>query len=635
MVRPSGRDRSLKSRKKFAGVAIAAVAALTAAGCGGGGSGNNNNSSSSSLSKMSTNGNTATWADVSGFTPNFIFPFTDAAHFGTWNINDLQYLMYRPLYWFGANEDPTVDYNLSVGTAPSWDSTGKVVTVTVNPYKWSDGETVNANSLMFWMNMMKAEKANWGGYVPPYFPDNVVSYKVVGTNQFQLTFDKAYNKDWVLYNELSQLYPIPEAWDVTSLTGAPGSGGCEKSVANCAKVYNFLIAQNRNLSSYATSKIWGTVDGPWKLSQFNPDGAATFVPNKSYTGPVKPSLAAFKEEQFASDTAEYNVLKSGPGASNGVQVGYIPYSDVTSPTTSPMKSGANPLAANYTMTPWIGYGINYFPMNFNNPTVGAIARQLYFRQALAHTVDDAAIIKSVYKGYGYVNTQGVPTLPASSTLAPGLQNDQYPFNTSAARALLVANGWSSSGDPATCVKPGTGAGECGAGITKGEKLQFQVQYASGSQDLTTIMTAFQSDAGKAGISLVISAQAGQTITANDTACTPSKATPCKWQMGNWGGGWIYAPDYYPTGEDLFAKGSLANYGNYNDPTNNQLIANTLVAANPQASMYTWERYLAKQVPVVFMPQFANPLLEVANNLKGVTPVNTFEAITPEQWHYVK
>ena len=631
MVRPSGRYRSLRSRKKLAGIAIVAVAALTAAGCGGGGG----NNSGSNLSKMPTNGNTATWADTAGFTPNWIFPFTDAAHFGTWNIDDLQYLLYRPLYWYGDNESPTVDYNISLAGTPSWDSTGKVVTLTLKPYKWSDGETVNSDELMFWMNMMKAEKANYGGYVPPYFPDNVVSYKAVSPTQFQLTFDKAYNQDWVLYNELSQLYPIPEAWDVTSLGAAPGSGGCNKSVAKCAKVYNFLIAQNRNLSGYATSKIWSIVDGPWKLSSFNPNGAATFVPNMSYSGPVKAKLKAFKEEQFASDTAEYNVLKSGPGASNGVQVGYIPYSNVTSPTTNPMKAGANPLSANYTMYPWIGYGINYFPMNFNNPTTGPIIKQLYFRQALAYTVDDQAIIKSVYKGYGYVNTQGVPTLPASSTLAPGLDKDQFPFNTAKARALLVANGWSSTGDPATCVKPGTAAGDCGAGIAKGQKLQFQVQYASGSQDLTTIMTAFQSDAGKAGISLVISAQAGQTITANDIACTPSKATPCKWEMGNWGGGWIYAPDYYPTGEDLFAKGSLANYGSYNDPTNNSLIANTLVASNPQQAMWTWERYLAKQVPVVFMPQFANPLLEVANNLKGVTPPNTFENIKPEEWHYVK
>jgi len=633
MVRPSGRYRSLRSRKKLAGVALIAAAALTAAGCGGSSS-NSGSSSNNNLSKMSTNGNVATLALTSGYTPNFIFPFTDAAHFGTWNIDQLQYLLYRPLYWYGNNEQPTIDYNLSLAGAPTWNAAGTTVTLTLNPYKWSNGETVNANELEFWMNMMEAEKANWGGYVPTYFPDNVTSYKAVGANQFQLTFNKAYNQQWVLYNELSQLYPIPEAWDVTSLTAAAGSGGCDVSVKKCAAVYNFLIAQNRDLSGYATNKIWSVVDGPWKLQSFNPAGDITFVPNKDYTGPIKAKLTEYKEEEFASDTAEYNVLKSGPGASNGIQVGYTPYSDITAATTNPLKAGPNPLSANYTMSPYIGYGINYFPVNFNNPTVGAIIKQLYFRQALAYTVDDAAIIKSVYKGYGYVNTQGVPTLPKSSTLAPGLQNDQFPFNVAKARSILTAHGWSSS-DPATCTKPGTAANECGAGISSGEKLQFNVPYSSGSQDLATIMTAFASNAGQAGIKLVISAQAGETITADDVSCSPSKATPCTWSMGNWGGGWIYAPDYYPTGEDLFAKGSLANYGSYDDATNNQLIANTLVAKNPQQSMWTWEKYLAQQVPVVFMPQFANPLLEVANNLKGVTPVNTFENITPEQWYYVK
>jgi peptide/nickel transport system substrate-binding protein len=329
------------------------------------------------------------------------------------------------------------------------------------------------------------------------------------------------------------------------------------------------------------------------------------------------------------------VLKAGPSGANSVQVGYIPYADITSPTTNPQKAGANPLSASYTMTPWIGYGINYFPMNFNNPTVGAIMRQPYFRQAFAYTIDDAGIIKSVYKGYAWVNTQGVPTLPSSSLLAPGLQNDQFPFSTSKARSVLVANGWSSSGNPATCVKPGTASGDCGPGITKGEKLQFNVQYASGSQDLTTIMDALQSNSGSAGIKLNISAVDGSTITANDTTCTPSKKTPCTWQMGNWGGGWIYAPDYYPSGEDLFAKGSLANYGSYNDATNNKLIADTLKSNATTNTMYDWEKYLAHQAPVVFMPQFANPLEEVANNLKGVTPLNTFVNITPENWHYVK
>ena len=377
MVRPSGRHRPLRSRKTLAGVALIAAAALTAAGCGGSSGGSSGSGSSSGLS---TNGDTATWAETAGFTPNFIFPFTDAAHFGTWNIDDLQYLLYRPLYWYGQNESPTIDYDLSLAGRPTYSSDSKTVTMTLKPYKWSNGETVTSADLMFWMNMMKAEKLNWGGYVTGLFPDNVTSYKAVGPNQFQLTFSTAYNHNWILYNELSQLNPMPLAWDVT----ASGKGTCSTttdSTAGCAAVYNYLIAQNRNLAGYATSKIWGVVDGPWKLSSFNPDGALTMVPNKTYSGPVKPKLKEFKEEQFTSDTAEYNVLKAGTSGANAVQVGYIPYSNITASTTNPQKAGANPLSSDYTMTPWIGYGINYFPMNFNNPTVGPIIKQTYFRQS--------------------------------------------------------------------------------------------------------------------------------------------------------------------------------------------------------------------------------------------------------------
>jgi peptide/nickel transport system substrate-binding protein len=416
------------------------------------------------------------------------------------------------------------------------------------------------------------------------------------------------------------------------VTGPGQASHCDTTVADCAKVYNYLIAQNRNLSSYATSPLWGVVDGPWKLSAFNSDGALTMVPNKTYGGPVKAKLSAFKEQQFTSDSAEYNVLKSGTST---VQVGYIPSQDITQPTTSPSKAGPNPLSPNFVATPWIGYSINYFPINFKNPTVGPIFQQQYFRQALQYTVDSASVDKNVYKGYGYPTTTGIPALPKSSLLAPSLQKDPYPFSVSKAKSLLTSHGWNVSSDPGTCVKPGTAADECGAGIKKGEALSFQLKYSSGSTSLAVIMQDLASDAGQAGIKLTLAAESGETITATDTSCTPSKSTPCTWQMGNWGGGWIFSPDYYPSGEDLFLSGSVANYGNYSNSKNDQLIKDTLSPTATNQTMWTWEEYITQQVPVIFQPDFANPLIEVASNLHGVTPLNVFTNINPENWYYSK
>jgi peptide/nickel transport system substrate-binding protein len=53
------------------------------------------------------------------------------------------------------------------------------------------------------------------------------------------------------------------------------------------------------------------------------------------------------------------------------------------------------------------------------------------------------------------------------------------------------------------------------------------------------------------------------------------------------------------------------------------------------TLYGWEGYIARQVPVVWMPGFDDPILEVAANLKGVAPLNVFQNINPEDWYYAK
>ena len=42
-------------------------------------------------------------------------------------------------------------------------------------------------------------------------------------------------------------------------------------------------------------------------------------------------------------------------------------------------------------------------------------------------------------------------------------------------------------------------------------------------------------------------------------------------MENWGAGWIFAPDYYPSGEAIFQTGAGSNSGDYSDPTNDANI----------------------------------------------------------------
>ncbi len=89
------------------------------------------------------------------------------------------------------------------------------------------------------------------------------------------------------------------------------------------------------ISTYGTSPLWGVVDGPWKVSAFNADGQVTFVPNSSYSGPVKPTLKSFTELPYTTDTAEFNQLVGG-----NVDVGYVPTQDIQKGTTNPPEDRA-------------------------------------------------------------------------------------------------------------------------------------------------------------------------------------------------------------------------------------------------------------------------------------------------------
>lgn len=601
---------------------ILAVGCLALAGCSsGGGSGNTNAAAAPGKSA-----NTATFAEPPNTVPNFIFPFAPIADFSVSNFSDFQYLMFRPLYWFGNDGKAAVDDSLSLAAEPTYSNGGKTVTIKLKDYKWSNGESVTSADVMFWYNMAKAEKTNYAAYTPGQFPDNIVSASAPDATTVVFTTDKAYSQQWMLYNQLSQISPMPAAWDMTSATA---KGDCSTNESGCAAVYKYLISQAKDLPTYATNPLWQVVDGPWTLKSFNADGHITFVPNTKYSGPTKATLKEFIEVPFTTDAAEFNVLR----AASTIDVGYIPTTDISSPRpagSSPDTAGPNPLSANYTMAPWNLYGINYFPINYNNPTVGPIFKQLYFRQALQSTVDQPGIISAAAKNYGFETTGPVPLFPDSPLISSSEKNNPYPFSVTAATKYLTDNGWSvTSGQAATCTKPGTGAGECGAGITSGQKLSFTLQYASGTATTTTAMESMKSNAAQAGIILNIVPAPFNTVTGTAIPCS---GKTCTWEMGNWGGGWVYSPDYYPTGETLFQTGAGSNSGSYSNPAIDKLIQATTTESGT-ATMQAFENALAKDVPVIWQPNYTYSLTMVANALKGVTPQNPYSNITPEEWHY--
>jgi peptide/nickel transport system substrate-binding protein len=608
------------SRSRLHGRLLAAGAAalaLVAAAC--------SSSSSTATGTTPVKGGTAVWAEPAATLPTYIFPYVDSANISNMNLFDFQYLMYRPLYWFGVGAQPTVNAKLSVGNLPSFN--GRNVTITLKHYMWSNGTQVTAQDVMFWLNMETALPADYGAYTG--FPANVSNIKVVSSTELTMTMDKSYSPTWFLYNDLSQIVPMPAAWDRT----ASGPSSCDTTVSDCAAVYSYLNKEAGDLSGYATSPIWGIVDGPWRLSAFNPDGHVTYVPNKSYTGPIKPTLSAFQEVPFTTDSSEYDVLQS-PNPSTRIDFGYLPDQNAP-PKPANAAVGTNPLASKgYTLAPLYPWGIDYYALNYQSSISdhGAIFKQLYFREALAYLMNQAAIIAGPLRGYGAATVGPVAATPATKWLsATGMQGDPFPYNPGKAKSLLASHGWSvAPGGLTTCTDPA----KCGPGITKGTALSFNFQYLSGTAWVQSEMISLQSNAAALGIKLALSPKPlSQVLAVAGGNCEVIKG-PCNWDMANWGFGWSFSPDYLPTGDQLFLCGAVANSGGYCDPANDSLIDQTLTNPNLQL-FYKWQDYLAPQLPVEYQPNAAYTLSEVANNLKGALPQSPTLSITPEEWYFVK
>ncbi|TMC09140.1 MAG: ABC transporter substrate-binding protein, partial [Chloroflexi bacterium] len=512
------RKESWPARLAMAAAVLTAVAACGVGGNGGGGG-------------TPTKGGTATFALAPDVKANYIFPMASIQYFSVANFDQFQVLMVRPLYWFGDNGTVALNDQLSLAAEPQYSDDGRTVTIRLKNYRWSNGQPVTSRDVEFWMNLLKANKSSYAAYLAGGFPDNVVSMRFPDSQTAVFTLDKQYSSYFFTYNQLSEITPIPQAvWDRTSVNGPVGD--YDRTPDGATAVYDFLDSQAKDLSTYATNPLWQVVDGPWHLKSFSTDGTLEMVPNPSYSGPVKPQLASFKELPFTTDSAEFNVLRAGQ-----VDYGYIPVQDLAQ--RSYLSSHG------YGYQPWTGWQITYVALNNSSPTVGPIFNQLYVRQAMQHLIDEEGWIKNILKDTGYPTYGPVPLKPASKFLDAAEQKNPYPFDAAKAVSLLKAHGWDVRPDGvSTCQSPGTGASQCGDGIPAGTKLQFALQYASGSVYLQQEMEAMKSDFSKAGIQLNLTQQPFDSVIANAVPCTPGK--PCGWDVANWGGGWIYAPDYFPT-----------------------------------------------------------------------------------------
>jgi peptide/nickel transport system substrate-binding protein len=281
------------------------------------------------------------------------------------------------------------------------------------------------------------------------------------------------------------------------------------------------------------------------------------------------------------------------------------------------------------------YGFDYFEPNFNNPEVGPILKQLYFRHAFEHLVDQSGWIHAYYEGVGVPTYSPVPAAPANAYANANARTDPYPFSVRRAASILRAHGWKLvTNGSTTCVRPGTGAAECGAGIPAGKALRFTLMYPSGMSETDGAMVDLQSVARRIGIQIALKQVTIATIDAEIEPCAPHTAA-CDWQLGQYGSAWVFAPDHYPTGEEIFQTGALGNVGSYSDPRVDRLIKATTTssAAHAQTALDAYADAVRLALPDFWQPS-PGTLVTTQSNLAGVSP-NAYGFIDPEEWYFTR
>jgi peptide/nickel transport system substrate-binding protein len=599
-----------------AGLALTTLVAACAAGHGPSVSSGNSHTTGQKVT-----GGTVTIAE-NGYSPNFLFPAPPATNSNGYNIV-LSEGLWPTLVYAGDGASTGVNPAESLYSSMTWSDSDKVVTIVLKPWKWSDGVPITSRDFTFMYNLLKANYNNWAYYVSGLFPADVTKVTAPNAHTVVLDLNRSYNPTFYTDDVLTYVPLMPQhAWDKTSMTGKIGN--YDETPKGAKAVWNFLEQQGGQESTFATNPLWQVVDGPFKLAQFDSSGYYEYVPNKNYSGPTKPALSKVIWTPFTDDAALMDTLRSG----TSVSVAILPLSDVRQiPALE---------AEGYSVADVPTAGVAEILPNFWNPAIAPLVRPLYLRQVMQYLINRKQIVQKAFNGYADPGNGPVPVLYGKQWDSPlEKAGGPYPYDPAKAIALLKAHGWKVVPNGTdTCVRPGTGPTDCGAGIAAGRPLQYQLLFATGSTSFDEQNAAIVSSEGLAGVKFILKGEPFNTLVATTGTCNAQShpASTCyDWQLQQYGYN-SYLAD--PNGAGMLTTGGVTNYGGYSTPEMDKLIDATEYGSSSSA-FFAYEDYAAEQLPLLWLPD-ASSVFVYKNNLAGVTPTNPFDATyNPEVWYYTK
>ncbi len=625
---------------------LAVAVSLALASCGGGVGGGSGGSGGTPSAKANSDGTvldgnlpaagtpsdggTITVGQLAGQTPTDIFPIVDDSDCGTQTINFVAN-QYIPLYAGPDGAQPKIDEGLSAAELPRYSNDDRTVTITLKPgLRWSDGAPVDAQDVVFYLDLLKAalsqSAANWCQYTPGRFPDNVVSWTATGQDTVVLKLTRSVNPNWFTDNQLQDtdggIYPLPaQAWDVDSSTGAKVTDWATNP-ADALRIYDYLHDQGETAPTFASSSLWKVIDGPFRLKDFSTANSSyRLVPNPAYSLKPKPYAATIVVQTYTGGASMLNALEAG-----SLDIGTLDPSAQLGPILRLRRHGYSVFGG--PAWGWFG-GI----INFRDATddFDKVVAQPYIRGVFAELVNQQTILNRVYHGWAVAAYGPVPTAPYSPYVSSVVSRAAWPYDPAKAVSTLKAHGWSvRPGGQTTCSRPGTRADQCGASIPKGTPIRFVWANLPESVASTGVLESevFASEARRAaGIDVSLVSKTFNFLIANYNDENPAAAGYVDdWGVNNYGGVEV---DYYPTQEGILDPGASLNLGSYDDPTADKLM--TASVTSPSSKAITREiSYLSRSYPVFYMPD-QDWITAVRNRIGGAR--SAFLAMTQQQYDF--
>jgi peptide/nickel transport system substrate-binding protein len=563
-----------------------------------------------------TTGGTLTVGFTTGATPLYIMPIYPAADASAYGISQFDNEMFPPLYNGPNGKIQEIDPAVSIADLPIYSDGDKTVTIKIKPgYTWTNGAPVDANDVVFDVDLTKAavklSAANVAAFSPGLYPSNVRSISATSKYTVVMHLTKGYNPGFFLNDQLTSVNPIPSTdWNIDKAGGPHLSF---TSLANDEKIYTYLNKLSGSIATFGTNPLWKDSDGPFVMKSFNTTNSSFVLDANPKFGGQKPHIAAYAGVTYTGTTPEVDALKSGT-----LDIGTL---DTTQLGVVPSLKSAGYSVFGYPDLGWTGAFINF---KDTSDHFGDVAKQLYFRQALAHLEDQSAYVKGIFKGAAGAAYGPVPSVPVTAFTPTDAVQTDYPFSTSAAESLLKDHGWKIVPNGTdTCMKAGSGAGECGAGIPAGTPLKFEWAYLDPSvQAFQSLESeAIASEAKTIGIDIQLESKAFNFMVASFDDANPASAKyDSQWGVSYFGG---YTDDFYPTQNSIFNTGGSYNQGDYSSPEADKLISASVNGANAK-DVTAEASYLTANIPALFFP---NPDLVYAVSNKVGGPADPFLDLT--------